>query len=183
VFLTLGYATEWGVPLPGGDPPPRLRPEVEYTLSLDGSWVLGLNDEGRGTAAAVGANLGLPFGSLLELRARADLLMFAHVDGQGATQLTTLAGLRAGRWFPVFLEVSVGYGASLGSAPNRLGSGVVLDAFAGVHMANLLDCGVGGYFGVRYRDGLGERNDALRATFLTVGVDYDNLVGARECHP
>ncbi len=181
LLVSATYATELFVRLPDGERPRRTRPDVEYTLS--GELLVGTGFARGGFGYGVGLAAGLPFGRLIELRARGEALGLGGSDEhEGGTLYSALGGLRLSRWYLPWAEVLAGWTHAFGTA--AIEPTVVLEFAGGMQFPNAFGCGLGLVVGQRARLGLGDSDQKRFGTLLfTLGVSHDNLIRASQCWP
>ena len=182
LMLTATYATEMFVELPSGEAPPRSRPDVEHTSSMD--LLVGTGFGAGGLAQGVGLAFGLPLTRVLEPRLRTDAVFFTGTDAhEGAFVYSALVGLRLSRWYLPWIELLAGYGHAFGTQPTAVASGLLAEVAMGGQFPNALGCGYGITIGQRVRFGFEEGDRRLVALLFAIGVSYDSLVRASECWP
>jgi len=184
LLLTAGYAVELFARTPDGPRPRRERPDVGHTFGVD--LFAGSGCGQGGLTYGGGFNVALPFGRILELRARVDAMRLTGAGQRdGTTMYSGLGGIRLSRWYLPWLEVLFGWSEGFGTEPTAVADGAVLDIGLGMQIPNAFGCGAGFVLGQRIRFGL--RPDVeerrLAALLVTVGASYDSLIRASECWP
>jgi hypothetical protein len=180
--FTATYATELFAQLPGGVEPARSRPDVDHTVSAD--FFVGTGFRRGGLAQGMGLSLGLPFGRLVELRARGEAMLLAGTElFEGVSVYSALGGLRLSRWYLPWVEVLAGWGQVFGTRPHPIASSPVIEGAIGGQFPNALGCGYGLNVAQRVRFGLHDGDRRFVAITLGLGITYDSAIRASECWP
>lgn len=183
LLVGMSYAHEYAVPLPEGETE-RGQPDVPHTFGGESLIAVNVSSEhGSGITGGFGLYAGLPFGDIVEMRARGDVTRLRRRDGPPVVQYAALGGFKLARTFPAYLEVLAGWGTALGAKPRFVRPGALLDVALGAQAHNLLGCGIGVHFGVRTRAGLTDGTSEQLTAGLVLGVDYDSAARARSCQP
>jgi hypothetical protein len=182
-FVSVTSGLELGAPLPRGPRPRRTRPNIEHTFSGNVDAGLSVGDRG-GAGASVELGVGFPISDVLAIEAHGAATVLGRTEGGDPTVFyAALGGVRAPRFFPIFVQVLAGYAFGFGTQPLDVGDGAVLDIQAGLQLTNVFGCGVGVFAAAHQRFGLSSDNDGLALVGVTLGVRHDSLVGAATCEP
>ncbi len=107
---------------------------------------------------------------------RGDVVYYPRASGDGVVQFGGSAGVKlrilSRPSHRLFVTSLMGYSVSLGTQPPLFGDGPFVD-FGGVYELTDGHYEEGIYAGLRFRIGLREQNEALRALFVTLALDYD----------
>jgi hypothetical protein len=183
IFVSATSGLELGAPLPDGRRPRRVRPTVEHTFSGAVGGGLSLGERG-GAGGALELGVGFPIGEWLAIETRADAMLLGRTEtGDPTVFFAALGGLRAPRFFPVFVQALAGYAWGFGTEPLEIGQGAVLDLQAGLQLSDVFGCGLGTFAAVHNRFGLSARNEGLAFVGFVLGIRHDSLLGAATCEP